>query len=219
MKYIAAILVLIAFYWFYANREEPKTEPVAVHVSPQPGELSDVEKGYYIKVFDYVMNVLKDNESYAWQSSDVNTGKITVGTLFTSKSSSLCRPFSESFVIGDYQGNYDGIACKRGGSEGWCRLKKSDALTCALEDPANTINFNFPGVNTHVTIGTPSIGSSGTPAINAPQTPHVGGNAPQLPAGSKPSGGDVADKVTGAAGSVAGPVTGGAIKWFNSTFR
>lgn len=215
MKYIAAILVALAFYGYYVI-SKPKEAPLSLQTEVvRPGELSSVEKDYYIKVFDYAMTVVEPGKSYDWQGHFENRGKITVDEPFQSKSSSTCRNFSETFTIGGIAGKSEGVACKRNGDDGWCRLKKTDALTCALETPGTMVGFDFPGGNyngPNVNVG---IGGINTPGVHAPTAPGVNTDAPN----SKGAGKGYAETVTGTAGSAAGPVTKGAKDWFNDVFR
>jgi hypothetical protein len=221
MKYLAALIVLLGFGLWYALRPAPAPQPALVHASPRPGELSQVEKEYYIQLFDYAMANSLEGAPYPWQSSDINRGEIIAGKAFTSKSSATCRPFTERFTVGGYSGAFEGIACRREGAEGWCRLKTGDALTCALERPADIANFQFPGMSyggANVSVNVPA-GGSGVGQVGAPSAPASPApfDAPQ--GGNKKPGEGYADTVTGTAGRVAGPATGGAINWFNETFR
>jgi hypothetical protein len=227
MKYLAILIVALAFIWYYASQPKTQPEPVLVHAPPRPGELSAVEKDYYVKVFEYVMDTITTKEPYPWKSSDNNIGAISVGETFTSKSKAICRPYSETFDVGGYKGTNEGIACKRVGNEGWCRLKKTDALTCALETPAMIAGYPFPGLRYEMPSlpttggsaesqqggGVGKVGPSSTQ--NAPASPFDGesGNKSNKP------GQGYADTVTGTAGGAAGPATGGALNWFNETFR
>jgi len=216
MKYIAALLVAIGFYWYFVG-SKPAEEPVAVETEvTRPGELSSVEKEYYIQVFDYTMGVIEGGKSYEWQGHNGNKGKISVEKPFQSKSSATCRNFSETFDIGGQKGKAEGIACKRNGDEGWCRLKKSDALTCALEQPNNIVTFDFPGV--HYSTPGINVGTGGvqTPGISGPS---VNTNVDTGNNSNKGAGKTYAETVTGTAGSAAGPVTKGLVGWFNETFR
>jgi len=220
MKYIAVLIVAFAFYWFYSSKDSQKPEPLLVHAPPRPGELSDVEKQYYIQVFDYVMTNLNAKDKYDWKSSDPNLGTIVVGETFISKSSSTCRAFSESYIIGDNKSTAEGIACKREGNEGWCRLKKTDAQTCAMEGSSTFGNFSFPGVNYNVSTPRVSINTGGIGSVGAPK---VNGSGIDPGADNGKSDGKAgqgyADTVTGGAGSLAGPTAEKSRNLFNSTFR
>lgn len=224
MKYIALILVSVVFYWFLSEMKTPTTGPV--YVGAKPGELSAVEKEYYIKVFDYAMTTAPDNTPYEWKSSDFNNGSIVANVSFTSKSSARCRRFKERFAIGKTRGEHEGIACKRVGNAGWCRLKLTDALTCALEKSGSYVFHNMPGGGS-INIPTVNIGG-GIGSVGIPAGGSSGGGT-NMPAGTSggssvdapeaPTGQSYADTVTGTAGSAAGPATSGMRNWFNSTFR
>lgn len=118
-------------YFFPANTQLlPPNLPSA--------QLSEAEIVYYQQVYDYTMAVTKPDEPYAWQTYS-SEGSITAGKIFVSKSGATCRNFSEQFRVNEVKGTAEGVACKRDGKEGWCRLKTADALTCAMESPANII--------------------------------------------------------------------------------
>jgi surface antigen len=193
--------------------------PAAVAASEQQvamlARLSDAEQSYHEKIFDYAMETVKPGESYTWESYG-GKGIIAIGERFVSKSKSTCRSFTESFTAGGAQGSYEAIACKRTGKEGWCTLKKTDALTCAMER-TSVIATGVPGVNIpkgNVDLGKPAggVGSVGAPDVT------VNGPDVAMPS-QKEAGTSYADTVTGTAGNAAGPATGGAIRWFNDTFR
>ena len=132
MKFIATIIVLAAVaYWFVYMRGDEAPPPPLTY-SASFSALSDAEKAYYEKMFDYSMDMMRPGQGYDWQTYG-GKGKITAGEPFVSKSNVHCRPFDEVFYAGETPYRYEGIACKRQGREGWCRLKKTDALTCALE--------------------------------------------------------------------------------------
>lgn len=80
------------------------------------------------------MENVKEGNSFKWNVS-VGNGEIFVGKIYLSKSKSMCRDFKEIFAIGENKGKIEGVSCKRDGNNGWCRLKKENAHTCALEEP------------------------------------------------------------------------------------
>ncbi|NBX03060.1 MAG: hypothetical protein EBR02_03140 [Alphaproteobacteria bacterium] len=182
-------------------------------------QLSDAERKYYALSFSYTMDAIAPGASYAWGSYS-GKGNIAPQEKFISKSKSLCRKFTESFNIGGLQGGNDGVACKRNGDDGWCKLRKGQVMTCAMEKPGIMFDTDIPNVNIagpnvnmpNMGSGVGGIGRSGS-NISAPGAP------PAFETAKSPTGNDVADTVTGAAGSVAGPAAGGMLKWFNSTFR
>lgn len=107
--------------------------------SPSPfAVLSEASQAYYELVYVYAMEAMQPGQGYAWESYEAS-GSIIPERPFTSKSGSTCRGFSEEYTIGGKKGHDKGVACKRVGKEGWCRLKASDAMTCALETPDNPI--------------------------------------------------------------------------------
>jgi hypothetical protein len=217
MKFIATLIVLAGFgFWFYFIRT-PEAPPAPLTYSASFSGLTEPEKAYYEQMFDYTMDNTKPGEGYEWSTYSAK-GKITAETVFLSKSKGQCRNFSEIFYAAGKPYPYDGIACKRQGRDGWCRLKQGDALTCAMEKPGGVaVNFGVPGApsmsgSINVPIGGgPGIGQVGTP--NAPQIEGPG------KVDQKQAGQSYADTVTGTAGNAAGPATSGVIKWFGDTFR
>ena len=73
--------------------------------------------------------------------------------LFVSKSKANCRKFTETFTVAGKNGEGYGVGCKREGSEGWCKLKTSNAHTCAMEPPRNIIQERIRGANDAVQSG------------------------------------------------------------------
>lgn len=210
MRYFTAILILLAApAW------------AAAEVSPLVG-LSDAEQSYHEQVFDYTMDNIQPGDKFDWASYS-GKGSISVGKPFVSKSGAHCRDYTEKFTVQEQKGEVKGISCKRAGSDGWCKLKIGDALTCAMEKPAynlNTPSVNAPNANVNINVG--GVGSVGTPNVNTNVNTNV--NSP-MPADRKSDGkGDptaqgYADAVTGNAGKAAGSFSGSAIQWFNNMFR
>lgn len=114
--------------------------------------MSDAEKVYYVQSFNHAMSHIHDGDHYKWESYN-SRGNVRPLTTYASKSKSLCRTFKETYIIGSYSGEQDGIACKRMGKSGWCRLKKGDAQTCALERDRTDIVFG------NMNVGSVSMGS------------------------------------------------------------
>lgn len=103
--------------------------------TPPYSDLSKENREYYVKIFNYTMDNVADNQIYHWDAGTAK-GDIRVGKKYISKSKSICRDFAETFVIDNQSGKNEGSACERSGEgKGWCRLKHSDAHTCALETP------------------------------------------------------------------------------------
>jgi hypothetical protein len=188
---------------------------LAVAAKQQYVSLASAEKSYYALAFSYAMSTVETGNAYEWKTYSSN-GAIRPETPFISRSGAECREFTETYTIQGVQGENVGVGCKRKGDDGWCRLGLKQALTCAMEK-RNSFDIDIPVVHLNapdVNINMPSVGGS-------PSTPSGAGQ--NIGGGSAPSRGatgeDVADTVTGAAGSVAGPATGGMIRWFNDTFR
>lgn len=96
--------------------------------------MGEAERDYYGKSFSYALFILEDDKTYEWRTAE-SEGKIRVGKKFKGKSGVQCRSFSELFTIHRQPGQNTGFGCKRGGREGWCKLKEGDLLSCALEPP------------------------------------------------------------------------------------
>lgn len=118
--------------------EEPPPAPVKVtEVSKTPlpfNMLTSAEQEFYHNSFNYAMDTLADNTTYEWRAAKA-FGTITAGRHYISKSQSNCRNFSETYTFGSSAGYMDGVGCKRKGSEGWCKLRAGDMLSCAFEPP------------------------------------------------------------------------------------
>jgi hypothetical protein len=199
-----ALSLLFVSHSAYANGSSPLAA------------LSDAEKSYYAKVFDYTMDTIKSGEKYDWASYS-GKGSINVEKTFVSKSGAVCRPFNEAFNVGGHEGIDKGVGCKRRGKDGWCKLDLGkEAKTCALEDSPRMfggVNVNLPGANV------PPINMPPGGGLNAPagQAPNV---KPNVDTGSKKevTGKSYADTVTGTAGDAAGPAVAHGMSWFSETF-
>lgn len=99
--------------------------------------LGDSEKSYYDLVFNYTMDAIKADGKYSWQSYGGH-GTISVSDSYVSKSGATCRNFAETFTVQGVVGENEGVGCKRVGYDGWCKLRMSDARTCAME-PNSTV--------------------------------------------------------------------------------
>lgn len=186
--------------------------------SAQLADLRPVELEYHTKIFDYALDYTETGKSYEWKSYG-GSGKITPGAPFISKSKYNCREFSEYFTVAGLDGKREAIACKRIGNDGWCVLKPTDALTCAMEKTPGVLDGSLP----QASVDTPSvnvggIGPVGSPNVNVNNDVNTNANIDAPKHADKP-GQPIADTVTGTAGRTAGPATGGAIKWFGETFR
>lgn len=142
MRILLVVLLLAGVWWAWST---------LVHNPPSPippgspiAQLSNVEQDYYRQVFDYVMTATDPGKSYLWETHSAH-GKITPLKPFQSKLGSTCRNFKEEYVIGGVDSSGDGVACKRAGNSGWCRLNKNDALTCAMESSGNPLDQNLSG--------------------------------------------------------------------------
>lgn len=96
--------------------------------------MDEAERDYYDKLFDYVMDNRADGQTYDWKSYRAY-GRLTPASKETHENT-VCRPFHEIIGLKDEsEAAFNGIACKRVGSDGWCRLPKGELRSCALEKP------------------------------------------------------------------------------------
>ena len=139
MRYILAILIIAAGFWFWMQPREG-----SIYQGGVGSTMSEAEKTYYMQIFNHAMSHVFNGERYAWESYN-SKGNISPTNTYASKSKSLCRHYKETFVIGSYSGKQEGVACKRNGKAGWCRLKPGNAETCAMED--GTLQLTFGELN------------------------------------------------------------------------
>ena len=228
MKNITAIIVSL----FVANAYAAVPSPLA--------SLSDAEKTYYEKVFDYSMDTVQGGGKYEWKSYSGN-GAISIADTFVSKSGATCRNFTETFVVQGQNGIDKGVGCKRRGQDGWCKLDLNKAKTCSFEDTSRMfggVGVDAPNVNVsapNITVGpvnvpTVSGGSSASSSgggVNSDFKFHSGSSGGSGSSGSSSGGGSnnnngsgksVADSVTGTAGHAASSATSTGISWFQSVF-
>lgn len=228
MRLFAFIIVMSAFaFWMWQTFFAPLPTPVQ---SPPPipldGELSADDSRYHATMFEYALNTVTTPVPFEWKAYS-GRGNITLTPAFKSKSGAICRNYQETIMLAKGNVHYAGVACKRRGEAGWCRLRENaEALSCAFEKAPLIPSVNVPGVHVETpeinpqmpNVNAGGIGQVGTPDIYVPAP--QGSNTDELaPRETKAPGTGVADTVTGAAGSAAGPVAGGAIKWFNQIFR
>lgn len=165
---------------------------------PEPAQgaraLTDSEVLYVEKTFNYAMDNLKQGEHMDWSVAGIN-GRISVGKLYQSKMKVECRNYVEiarSYVA---QNTEAGIACRRQGNEGWCRLGPNVPQSCALEvmESSFSKSMRFAAMQgSHMidsALGTNvNVGSDGL----APPTPTISGIGGGLPDVNMPDvGGDV----------------------------
>lgn len=101
------------------------------------GLMDQAERDYYYKMFSYTMETVRPRQESAWKSYR-SSGVITPETPFGGKNT-VCRPFKEKINIqGTMVATFEGVGCKRVGEEGWCKLTKSEMLSCAGEPPNTT---------------------------------------------------------------------------------
>lgn len=182
-------------------------------------KLSSAEKTYYSQIFAYTMDNIEAGRRFEWKTHS-GSGNIHVEKTFISKSGVPCRNYAETFQVQDVRGAYQGVACKRQGKEGWCRLKPSNAHTCAMEDPGYM--FSMPSIGLPAGGGGAQKQAGGGVNINPPSAPNMSGpnvdvEAPKMPESDNPAK-DYSDSLTGGAGRAAGDAASAGIGWFSSTF-
>jgi hypothetical protein len=134
MDFLHSILLLHHLLFAGTMLEEANHPPISGIAVP----FTSAEHAYYQLVFDYTMNYTVGGSSYDWEMHAGN-GIISVSNAYISKSGALCRNFSESFSVRGQSGSGEGVACKRKGAEGWCKLRTDQAATCAMEPAPNAL--------------------------------------------------------------------------------
>lgn len=122
--YITIAIVLLWVTW-QLHRPIPKQAQVA-------RAFTDSEIDYLEKSFDYAMDNVKAGGHLDWSAAGVN-GRIAAGNPYQSTQKARCRNYIEISRTFDAQKVDSGIACKRSGKDGWCRVHGKDPQSCALE--------------------------------------------------------------------------------------
>lgn len=123
----------------------------AVAKQPAWGELYEaltkVERDYYHSMFDYAMEAAVDGQAISWMVDDSGTsGQIIPGAAFITKYDLPCRPYEEYMRRPDAgEQRFEGVACKRDGKPGWCRLTKKSLPTCAFERNSGLVTLPNTG--------------------------------------------------------------------------
>jgi hypothetical protein len=128
--YIATALFTLFVLWLL-NKPIPKQQPVA-------RAFNGAEIDYLEKSFDYAMDTLKEGEYLDWSAAAVN-GRISVGKVYESGKKATCRKYVEVARTYDAQKVDAGVACKRVGKDGWCRVHGENPQSCALEVAESSI--------------------------------------------------------------------------------
>jgi hypothetical protein len=114
-------------------------ERPTVSVEKLIAAMDEAERSYYFQAFDYSMEVLKPDEKYEWKSYN-SSGYIQTGQPFV-RNDTVCRNFREYVSNKNmYSMSSEGVGCKRLGRAGWCKLKKDEMRTCALEAPQGPVD-------------------------------------------------------------------------------
>lgn len=109
--------------------------------------MDSAERSYYFQMFDYSMSNAKAGEKREWKSYN-SSGQFVAEVPFVSSSNATCRKYRETMVSGKYNAEVkNGVACKRVGREGWCRLKEGDMQSCALEPPRDGVEGAIDSAN------------------------------------------------------------------------
>ncbi len=128
--YIATTVFVLFIAWLL-HEPIPRAPQVA-------RAFTDAEIDYLEKSFDYAMDMLNAGDHMDWSIAAVN-GRISAGKQYTSTQKANCRNYIEIARTYDAQKVESGIACKRSGKDGWCRLNANDAQSCALEVAESSI--------------------------------------------------------------------------------
>lgn len=129
MRFIALFLLLLTAAPAFAA-------PVPHSIGRLYASLPQQERDYYITIFDYSMTHMRAKQAYEWKTTTAS-GSFTPDKPFEANGT-VCRKFNETMSVDDrYSMASSGLACKRQGKEGWCRLRAGDAKTCAMEPPTN----------------------------------------------------------------------------------
>ena len=119
------LLVLLGLVAWLLNKPIAKQAQVA-------RSFSDSEIEYLEKNFNYAMENARAGEYSDWSVAAVN-GRIAAGAPYRSKQKAACREYVEVARTYDAQKVESGVACKRQGKDGWCRIPKGNPESCALE--------------------------------------------------------------------------------------
>lgn len=122
--YISLTIFVLIVAWLL-NKPIPK-QPVVARA------FTDAEVEYIEKSFDYAMETLKDGDAFDWSAAGVNA-RISASAIFLSNQKADCRHYVEIMRTADSQRTEKGLACKRSGEQGWCRLSYDVPQSCALE--------------------------------------------------------------------------------------
>lgn len=128
--YIASALFVLLIVWLL-------NKPIA-HQRQVAREFTDSEIAYLEKSFDYAMDMLKPGEHMDWSVAAVN-GRVSAGKEYTSTQKANCRQYVEISRTYEAQKVDSGIACKRVGKDGWCRIHGTNPPSCALEITESTL--------------------------------------------------------------------------------
>lgn len=113
--------------------------PQAASLGALIASMAAPERDYHRMSFDYAMDRTPPGARHAWQSY-ASSGRIEPGPVKES-GATRCRTYREVISSGKYKEIYgDGVACKRVGDAGWCRLRAEDMQSCALEPPRGLID-------------------------------------------------------------------------------
>ncbi|MEK6746829.1 MAG: hypothetical protein AABY33_07350 [Pseudomonadota bacterium] len=96
--------------------------------------LTGQQREDYLRIFNNVIENHKTDKPYKWRTGSA-TGNILVSSEYLSKSDSVCRNFSEGYVINGKAGQAQGVVCRKDDKKEWCRLTYEDARTCKPKEP------------------------------------------------------------------------------------
>ncbi|MEQ1705881.1 MAG: hypothetical protein ABL867_07930 [Rickettsiales bacterium] len=96
--------------------------------------LTGQQREDYLRIFNNVMETHKTDKPYKWRTGSAS-GNILVSSEYISKDDSVCRTFSEGYVINGKAGQAQGVVCRKDDKKEWCRLTYEDARTCNPKEP------------------------------------------------------------------------------------
>src|SRR4051812_28674761 len=119
--FLIALALFLAVLFFFLMPSRPPVEPAVT-------TWTSAEQDYYKQIFSYTMDNVAAGAHFYWETQN-GKGSIAPDEPFISKSSATCRNFSQTVTFQGRTGSGQGISCKRASNDGWCQLKKGDALT------------------------------------------------------------------------------------------
>lgn len=129
-----------------ASKAKTNEQPNGISAEKLLAAMDPAERSYYYQSFDYAMLSVKPGQRHTWESYNSN-GYFEMDAAFV-RNDTVCRNFREFISLQKlYSISSEGVGCKRVGRDGWCRLKKTDMATCAMEAPQNAADSAMQAVD------------------------------------------------------------------------